>query len=242
MHGRFHGDEAEHLAEVRRDHVPEAPRGLVERAAPCGRQLLRHVDLYRHQIVAVPRRFDQSVGEPQRQDVLHRFLSQEVVDPVHLILADDVLQCGVEFAGGFEVGAERLLHDDAGVLGQPFAAEHADHRLRGLRRNREVDQRAGVLTEAFVRLLDRGREILAVVGIGDLKAHAPQQVVEHLLVDVVDEFLQLAADLVAELVIGARRVAARSDDGVVLGQASCSRQVVQTGEELALGQIASRTE
>jgi hypothetical protein len=62
------------------DHVLVRAGGLVEVRPRVEAQLLGDVDLDVVDEVAVPDRFEQPVGEAERQDVLRRLLAQEVVD------------------------------------------------------------------------------------------------------------------------------------------------------------------
>ena len=91
---------------------------LVERGAVLEAQRLGHVDLHVVDVVAVPDRLEQPVGEPEGEDVLRRLLAEEVVDPEDLLLVEDLVQRGVQRPRAGQVGAERLLHDDPGALDQ----------------------------------------------------------------------------------------------------------------------------
>ena len=51
--------------------------------------VLGHGDLHVVDVVRVPDRVEQLVGEPQRQDVLHRLLAEVVVDAEHRLLGED---------------------------------------------------------------------------------------------------------------------------------------------------------
>ena len=86
--GRLHRDEAEHLEQVRHDHVAERAGALVEAGARADRERLGHVDLDVVDVVAVPDRLEHAVREPQREDVLHRLLAEVVVDPEDLRLVE----------------------------------------------------------------------------------------------------------------------------------------------------------
>jgi len=70
------------------DHVPVGAGVIVEVGASVDRERLGHVDLYVGDVLVVPDRLEQAVGEPEGQDVVDRLLAQEVVDPVHLGLAE----------------------------------------------------------------------------------------------------------------------------------------------------------
>ena len=141
---RLHGDEAEHLEQVRDDHVAVGAGLVVEVGAALDGQRLRHVDLHVGDVRAVPDRLEQAVGEPEGQDVVDRLLAEEVVDPEDLRLVEDRVHGLAELDRGLAVGAERLLDDHPRlVAGQAGVAEHADHGRERRRRDGEVEEPPG---------------------------------------------------------------------------------------------------
>ena len=80
------------------DHVAQRARLLVVRAAALHAQGLGHRDLHVVDVIAVPERLEDAVGEPEDEDVLDRLLAEIVVDPVDLILAEDPVDHVVERA------------------------------------------------------------------------------------------------------------------------------------------------
>jgi hypothetical protein len=82
--GRFHGQEPQDLEQVGDDHVAVGAGVVVEIRAPLDREGLGHVDLHVGDVLAVPHRLEQAVGEPEGQDVVDRLLAEEVVDPENL--------------------------------------------------------------------------------------------------------------------------------------------------------------
>src|SRR5260370_23666830 len=96
-----------------RQHVPQRAGRIVELAAMLDRERLRDSDLDMIDVIAVPDRLEQAVGKPQRQNVLHRLLSEIMIDAVDLVLIEQLEQLMIERARGSKIGAERLLDDDA---------------------------------------------------------------------------------------------------------------------------------
>ena len=78
-----------------RDHVAQRPGRLVECATLLHAHRFRHGDLNVIDSVAIPDRLKQSVGETKRYDALDRVLSEKVVDPEDLILAQRDVGGGV---------------------------------------------------------------------------------------------------------------------------------------------------
>jgi hypothetical protein len=148
-----------------------------------------------------------------------------------------------------EVRAERLLDHDADI-GLLVAVEAGLLELLGdhgeeLGRRREVvhagQRLPGLLVELLDDLAERAVGLVVVEGHGDV-AHALEQPVEHLRVGLAARvgLDRLLHDL-AELVVGL--LAARGADQVeALGQRPLVREVVERGQQLALGEVARRAE
>ena len=65
------------------DHVAGGADAVVVAGAAADADVLGHGDLHVVDVVAVPDRLEQLVGEAQRQHVLDGLLAQVVVDPEH---------------------------------------------------------------------------------------------------------------------------------------------------------------
>jgi hypothetical protein len=111
-------------------------------------------------VVAVPDRLEQGVGEPQCHQVLDRLLAEVVIDPEDLRLLEDLQQLRVEGARRREVVTERLFDDDPHLRllasAEPRLAQLAGDQREELRRRRQIEhaiQRpAGLLVELAERL------------------------------------------------------------------------------------------
>ena len=64
-------------------------------------------------VLAVPERLEERVGEAEEQHVVHRPLAEVVVDAEDVRLVEGAEQDRVQRARRGEVAAERLLDDDA---------------------------------------------------------------------------------------------------------------------------------
>src|SRR5262249_47532844 len=96
-------------------------------------------------VIAIPDRLEQPVAKAQHQNVLHRFLSEVVIDAVDLVLVQNLEELAIECLRGRKVGAERLLDDEPApgplllVTEARLAEMTTDRRERG-RRGRKVEQ------------------------------------------------------------------------------------------------------
>src|SRR5690606_39011967 len=82
---RLHGNHTQYLQQVVLDHVAQSAGILKITAAVLDTYLLGNGNLYIVDIVAVPQRFKQRVGKPERQDILDGLLSEVVVYTVDLL-------------------------------------------------------------------------------------------------------------------------------------------------------------
>ena len=101
------------------DHVADGAGLLVEGAAALHAEILRHGDLHALDVIAVPDRLQERVGEAEEQQVLHRALAQVMVDAEDRRLVEVAQQDAVEGLRRGEVRAERLFDDDASAAAQP---------------------------------------------------------------------------------------------------------------------------
>jgi len=76
-------------------------------------------DLHVGDVVLVPLRLEQAVGETQGDQVLHRVLAQVVIDAVGAVFREEARHCIVHLAGRFQVVTDGLLQHHAGAFGQP---------------------------------------------------------------------------------------------------------------------------
>ena len=105
-----------------RHHVAQRAGRVVIAAAAADGERFRDRDLDVVDVVAIPDRLEQAVGEAQHQDVLHRLLAEIMIDAENLILFEDAEQFLVERLRRGEIGAERLFDDDAPPGAVLFAA------------------------------------------------------------------------------------------------------------------------
>ena len=111
---------------------------VVELAAPFDAEALGHRDLHVLDVVPVPDRLEERVREAEVEEVLHRFLAEEVVDAEDARLVEDAAQQLVQRPGRIEIVSERLLDNDPGVRRAARLAQALDHGREHARRNREV--------------------------------------------------------------------------------------------------------
>ena len=111
--GSLHRGEREELEQVALEHVAQHAGRVVVACPMANGERFGSGDLDMVDVVAVPDRLEDRVGEPQHQDVLHRLLAQVMVDPVDLALGEDVVDLPIELSGAGQVRAEGFFDHDA---------------------------------------------------------------------------------------------------------------------------------
>ena len=98
-------------------HVPDDPE-LVKVPAPAlSPEGLLEADGDAGNVVPVPGGAKDHVAKPQADQVLDHLLAQVVVDPVQLVLREELLQVVAEVRGAGRILPEGLLHDHPGPAG-----------------------------------------------------------------------------------------------------------------------------
>ena len=101
------------------DDVAHRSRLLVVARALLDADGLGDRDLYVVDVLPVPERLEDAVGEPHHEDVLNGLLAEVVVDPEDLVLAEDGVDRLGKHTRRLAISAERLLDDDARPARRP---------------------------------------------------------------------------------------------------------------------------
>ena len=152
-----------------------APGALVEAAALADAEVLGERDLHARDVVAVPDRLEERVGEAEVEDVHDRLLAEVVVDPEDRLLGEDRPGDRVQLDRRREVAAERLFDDDARVAREPRRAEALDHGLEQRRRDGEVVRRPLRLAERRLQRREGRRAAVIAADVADQR----EQLVER---------------------------------------------------------------
>ena len=152
-------------------HVAQRARLLVIRPARLHADRLAHRDLYVVDVLAVPQRLEDAVGEAQDQDVLDGLLAEIVVDPVDLPLAEHPRDQPVQLLGALQVAAERLLDDDpretVGAPREPRFAQAGDDRRVEARRCRAIEEPVRVPLEGLAQARVEGGVLGVARAVGE---------------------------------------------------------------------------
>ena len=182
---RFHGRDHQQLQQMILEHVADDAGRVVVAGAAADVDFLGHGDLHVVDVVAIPDRLEDRVGEPQHEQVLNRFFAEVVIDAVDLLFAEDGVDDLVELAGRREIGAERLFDDHAALaavfIGQAGAAQLLDGGAVELRGGGEVvDARAVVRLFDVVQQLGESVEVFGVADVAGVIVDVLRELVPQL--------------------------------------------------------------
>ena len=225
--------------------------GVVVAGPGSDTDVLGHRDLDVVDVALVPQRLEHRVGEPQRQDVLHRLLAQVVVDPEDVIGTHDASHEIIELSGAGAVVPEGLLNDHAApglsrLLHEPGAGDALGDGGEPPRRDRQVEGSVAARAPGGVQVIHHGREPViggVVLEGGELHEAHPRC---QLLPDggtprgtgaLPSRFLHVGA----QVVVGPG-APADPHQGEAGGEQAPVGQVVDRGQELVASQIAGDAE
>jgi len=242
--GRLHGAKRQKLHHVVLEHVPEHPCLVVVAGAVADADRFRRADEDRTDVLPVPDRLEDRVGEAQHDHVLDRLLGQVVIDAENLMLLEAVVQGRIQAPGRGKVVAEGLLHHHAhpaepapALARQAGGAQARGDGLVGRGRHGQVDQQvAAGLVLGVERFQDLGQllERLRVLEIHALIEDACGELLETR--QVAPFPFQALAQMVAEG-RSAQFGPAGADDEAGLGQAAVDEEREEGRKELARGQV-----
>ncbi len=126
--------------------IPQGAALFVIGTAPFHAEGFANGNLDMVDIIVVPDRLEDHVGKPEDQQVLDRFLTEVMVDPVDLAFLESGLDGLVELSGGIQVAAEGFFHNQPGpaalgriASGQPRLVKLIYHRCNGIGRSGQVE-------------------------------------------------------------------------------------------------------
>ena len=106
---RLHRHQRQQLEQMVGNHVAQRAGGVIEAAAMADAEFFIDGNLDMVDMIAIPDRLEHPVGKAQHQDVLDGFLAEIVIDPVNLLLVDELEQFSVQRFRRGEISAERLF-------------------------------------------------------------------------------------------------------------------------------------
>ena len=108
-------------------HIAQLTDAIVVSPSPFNADLFSNRDLHVVNATLIPLGIDKPVSKPQHQQVLHRLLTQVMVNPVNVALVEKASQGLIDLAGGGQAFANGFFKNDSAgtrqalIIVQPFA-------------------------------------------------------------------------------------------------------------------------
>ena len=93
---RLHRHQRQQLQQMALDHVAQRAGAFIVIGAPFDTQCFGMRDLHMIDVMVIPQRFQQQVGETEHHHVLHRALAEVVVDAVNLRFVEVPVQARLQ--------------------------------------------------------------------------------------------------------------------------------------------------
>jgi hypothetical protein len=124
---RFHRGKADELHDVVGNHIAQRAGPVIIVAALFDADGFSHRNLHVIDVPAIPDGLKDPVCKTERQNILHRFFSQIMIDAVDLVFAGNFQKVLIQGLGGIEIVPEGFFDDHAPPVAVLFLHE-ADFR------------------------------------------------------------------------------------------------------------------
>ena len=202
------------------------------------------------EIARVPERLENRVREAQDENILRSFFPEKMIDAVGLLFGKRTTHDAIEFARGGEIGAERFLDDDArptafACFVQAGAPEMFHDWFELIGRDREIEKSIAARAAFGVDLV----QALSQTFVARLIAEVALMVVNRLRKSIPDfvanrlarKFSRRFLEFFSKVTVGFF-APGETDDGDGGWQIAVGREIIKSGNEFAMGQIAGRAE
>ena len=96
---QFYAEAGDHLEHVILHDVADRACFFIKLSAPGDAEVFGHRDLHALDVVGIPPRFDQRIGEAEINEVLHRLLAKVMIDAKNRVLGKVAVQRAIQFLG-----------------------------------------------------------------------------------------------------------------------------------------------
>src|SRR5687768_4725207 len=97
-------------------HVTDGSDLIVKAAASLDAEALGHRDLYAFDMLAIPKRLQKRICEPEEKHVVDRRFAEIVIDTEDRLLVKRIQQDLIQSLSGGEIAPKRLFNDHSCVL------------------------------------------------------------------------------------------------------------------------------
>ena len=232
------------------EDVAQGPGILVVLATPLDADVLRHGDLHVVDVTPIPDGFEDAIGKTEHEDVLHRLLSQVVVDAVDLLLGEHRVDRLVESLGALQVVPERLFDHDPlpalARLGDPGSPQPVDDDGEELGGGRQVKDAVAVGPSLAIEPVELGGQPAVPGSVVERHPHIGDPLGKALPDGPIDRLasrilLHRLLHVGAELILSEGRVG-DADHAEARRKVAVEGQVIERRHQFARGQVPGGAE
>src|ERR1051326_3812617 len=149
---RLHRQQSHYLKHVILKDIANRPDLIIKSAPSIDSKIFCQGNLHAVDVVPVPYRLQEGVGKAEAKQVLHRFLTEVMVNAKDGWLRENRVQYAVQFLRRCQVSTKGLLDDDSSPLGTTRSPQRFHDCAKEVRRNGKVVLGRGSACERFVQL------------------------------------------------------------------------------------------
>src|ERR1039458_20378 len=149
--GGLHGQKSHDLKHVVLDHVTDRPSVIVELPPPLDPELLRHCDLHTLDVIPIPDRLQEAVGEAKEQKIENGLFTKVVVDTKDSRFRKHEMKSGIQLLRRGEIVPERLLDNHSSIFHAVRLCERLNNTHKKTWRNRQIVRWAARRAERFLQ-------------------------------------------------------------------------------------------
>ena len=187
----------------------------------------------------VPQRFEHEIGKSKREQVLHRFLAEIMIDPENPVFGEARRDRVVNLLARSEVGAERLFQRQTNIVGcQPNRLKSGNDRFEQAWRGRQEDSEARFLVAD--RLGQPGKALFVIDVERNVIEPGKKAAGDFFIEEAIGQMLlqRLAGEGAEAVAIQVRTGGA--DDVEIRREQPIRIEAVERGKKHSAGQVAGR--
>src|ERR1035438_4373081 len=133
------------------DHIADRPSIVVELPPALDPELLRHCDLHTPDVIPIPDRLQEAVGEAKEQKIENSLFAKVVVDPKDSGFRKHSMKSGIQLLRRGEIVPEGLLDNHSSIFHAVRLCQRLDNTDKKTWWNREIVRWAARRAERFLQ-------------------------------------------------------------------------------------------
>src|ERR1022692_4973291 len=133
------------------DHIADRPSIVVELPPSLDAEFLRHCDLHTLDVIPIPDRLQEAVGEAKEQKIENGLFTKVVVDAKDSRFRKHGMKSGIQLLRRGEIVPEGLLDNHSSIFHAVRLCERLDNTHKKTWRNRQIMRWAARRVELFLQ-------------------------------------------------------------------------------------------